>query len=348
MGSVVPAVHLPSDGASRWEVVAARLQAATIGEFEILTELGRGGMAAVYLARELSLNRPVAIKVMAPGLLLGAAMVERFRQEAITVANLQHAHIVSIHAVRQVEDLHYFVMQFVPGRTIEGVIKDHGALPVPVVLAWMFQIGSALGYAHRRGVIHRDVKPGNILLNIDGEAVVTDFGIAKVAENPALTQTGAVVGTPLYMSPEQCYAKELTGASDQYSLGIVAYEMLAGRPPFSGASFALMRAHTDDPPPPLRDVRPDVPEHVEAALLRMLAKKPEQRFHTMADALASLGAAPLAPADPIHATLQELAAATDRLESLRDVLRTPASPIPKTRERPKPVLDTPRTPVPAT
>jgi serine/threonine-protein kinase len=304
-------------------------------------------MAAVYLARDLLLNRPVAIKVMAPGLLLGAAMVERFRQEAVTVANLQHAHIISIHAVRQVEDLHFFVMQFVPGRTIEGVLRERGALPIPVTLAWLYQVGSALAYAHRRGVIHRDVKPGNILLNIDGEAVVTDFGIAKVTENPALTQTGAVVGTPRYMSPEQCYAKELTGASDQYSLGIVAYEMLAGRPPFTGSSFSLMRAHTDDPPPPLRDIRPDMPATVEAALMRMLAKRPEDRFATLTDALVGLGAAPLAPADPIHATLQELADATERLDALRDVLRTPASPIPKTRERVNPRLATPQTTYPA-
>jgi serine/threonine-protein kinase len=275
-------------------------------------------------------------------------MVERFRQEAVTVANLQHAHIIAIHAVRQVEDLHFFVMQFVPGRTIEGVMREHGALPIPVTLAWLYQVGSALGYAHRRGVIHRDVKPGNILLGVDGEAIVTDFGIAKVTENPALTQTGAVVGTPRYMSPEQCYAKELTGASDQYSLAIVAYEMLAGRPPFSGSSFALMRAHTDDPPPPLRELRPDVPEDVEAAIMRMLAKRPEQRFPTLGAALAALGAAPLTPADPLHATLQELAAANERLDNLRDVLRTPASPIPRTRERARSShVATPETPRPA-
>lgn len=332
---------------SPWAAVAARLQSVTAGEFEILTELGRGGMAAVYLARDLALNRRVAIKVMAPGLLLGPGMVERFRQEAVTVANLQHAHIIAIHAVRQVEDLHFFVMQFVPGRTLEGVLREHGALPIPVVLAWLYQIGSALGYAHRRGVIHRDIKPGNILLNADGEAVVTDFGIAKVAESPSHTQTGTVVGTPVYMSPEQCYAKELTGASDQYSLGIVGYEMLAGRPPFSGSSFALMRAHTDDPPPPLHEARPDVPPAVEAALMRMLAKRPDQRFPSLAEALTALGAAPLAPADPLHATLQSLAAASERLELLGDVLRTPPSPVPKTRERPKPEpASVPRTPVP--
>jgi len=315
--------------------VATRLQAATTGEYEIFTELGRGGMAAVYLARDLALNRRVAIKVMAPGLLLGPGMMERFKQEAVTVASLQHAHIVSIYGVRQIGDLHFFVMQFVPGRTLEGVLRDVGALPIPVVRAWLYEIGSALGYAHRRGVIHRDIKPGNILLNADGEAIVTDFGIAKVAESPNQTQTGTVVGTPVYMSPEQCYAKELTGASDQYSLGVVAYEMLVGRPPFSGSSFALMRAHTDNPPPPLQETRPDVPPAMEAAIMRMLAKTPEERFPSLADALVSLGATPLAHDDPLHADLQKLAAAAERLNQLADIVRTPASPVPKTRERPK-------------
>jgi serine/threonine-protein kinase len=272
---------------------------------------------------------------MAPGLLLGPGMMERFKQEAVTVASLQHAHIVSIYGVRQIGDLHFFVMQFVPGRTLEGVLRDVGALPIPVVRAWLYEIGSALGYAHRRGVIHRDIKPGNILLNADGEAIVTDFGIAKVAESPNQTQTGTVVGTPVYMSPEQCYAKELTGASDQYSLGVVAYEMLVGRPPFSGSSFALMRAHTDTPPPSLQETRPDVPPAMEAAIMRMLAKTPEERFPSLAEALVSLGATPLAHDDPLHAELQKLAAAAERLNQLADIVRTPASPVPKTRERPK-------------
>ena len=322
-----------------------RLQAATLGEFEIFTELGRGGMAAVYLARDLALNRRVAIKVMAPGLMIGPGMIDRFRQEAITVANLQHAHIVSIYAVRQLADLHFFVMQFVPGRTLEGVLREVGALPIPVVRAWLYQIGSALAHAHRRGVIHRDIKPGNILLNVDGEAIVTDFGIAKVAESPSQTQTGTVVGTPVYMSPEQCYARELTGASDQYSLGIVAYEMLAGRPPFSGSSFALMRAHTDDPPPPLGAARSDVPPAMAAAVMRMLAKTPAERFPTLPEALAALGAEPLAPGDELHASLQQLAAVTERMEQLADVIRTPASPVPQTRERPKAAM--PATAAPA-
>jgi serine/threonine protein kinase len=218
--------------ASLWEDVMSRLRQATTGEFQILDELGRGGMAAVYLAHDLALNRRVAIKVMAPGLLLGPGMVERFRQEAITVANLNHPHIVTIHAVRQAAGLHYFVMKLIPGASVERIIREVRPLSIPVVQALVHQIAGALQYAHRRGVIHRDVKPSNILLDDDGNAVVTDFGIAKVVESPSHTQTGATIGTPAYMSPEQCWSREVTAASDQYSLGIVVYEMLTGKPPF--------------------------------------------------------------------------------------------------------------------
>ncbi|MBP6772691.1 MAG: protein kinase [Gemmatimonadaceae bacterium] len=210
-------------GESAWDLVLGHLREMTIGEFEIGRELGRGGMAAVFLAHDVSLNRRVAIKVMAPGLMMGDDMIERFRREAITIANLQHANIVTVHAVRQRENLHFFVMQFVEGRSLDEILREQGKLPVDLVRPIVHQVGSALAYAHRRGVIHRDVKPGNILFSGDGDALVTDFGIAKVAESPTQTQTGMIVGTPMYMSPEQCMATDIDGASDQYSLGIVAY-----------------------------------------------------------------------------------------------------------------------------
>src|SRR6185503_16940827 len=163
-----------------WALVVNRLRAATAGEFEILRELGRGGMAAVYLAHEVALNRKVAIKVMSPALLTGAGMVTRFRQEAITVANMSHPHIITIHAVRQIEDLHFFVMKFVEGRSLEHIIRSAAALPIPTVRGLLWMVGNALAYAHRRGVVHRDVKPANILVDEDGNAVVTVFGIVKL------------------------------------------------------------------------------------------------------------------------------------------------------------------------
>ncbi len=311
---------------SPWELVLTRLRAVTAGEFEIGRELGRGGMAAVFLAQDLSLNRKVAIKVMAPGLMLGADMVQRFRREAITIANLQHAHIVTVHAVRQMEDLHFFVMQFVEGQSLDGVLRAHGKLPVSLVLPILHQVGSALAYAHRRGVIHRDIKPGNILLSGDGDALVTDFGIAKVAEGPTQTQTGMVVGTPSYMSPEQCYATELDGASDQYSLGIVAFQMLCGRVPFVGGTFEIMKGHTIDPVPSLRTYAPDVPETIDTAIQRMLAKKPTDRFASFGEALQALGAHPLGEHSALRDEMVRLAAVEERRDSMGDLLRTPSSP----------------------
>ena len=325
---------------SPWDEVADRLRAATLGDFEIMGELGRGGMAAVYRAHEIALDRKVAIKVMAPGLLMGAGMVERFRQEAVTVANLHHPNIVTIHAVRQAQGLHFFVMRLVEGRSLERVIRTEGPLPVPVVQAWLYQVGAALGYAHRHGVIHRDIKPANILLDSFGSAIVTDFGIAKVASAPGLTMTGATVGTPAYMSPEQCWSHELTGASDQYSLGIVAYEMLTGAPPFSGPTLSVLRAHTEEEPPPLRDARPDCPPSVADAVARMLAKDPEARWPTIIEAATALGGRPLLGNEPLCAALEGLAR-PDGEAPVRAIAVTPRSPIPASGTLPRQGADAP-------
>src|SRR5947207_4284662 len=230
--TVAPPVRRPLPAQHNAQLDA--LRKATLGEYEVLAELGRGGMATVYLAHDLALDRKVAIKVLAPALLLmGEGMVERFKREARTAAALSHPHIIPIYAVKESPDLVYFVMKFVEGRSLESIVRAAGPLPLTLVRAVLYQAGEALGYAHRRGVVHRDVKPANIMLDTDGWVVVTDFGIAKVSETQGLTMTGATIGTPSYMSPEQCEAKrELSGASDQYSLGIVAYELLAGRLPF--------------------------------------------------------------------------------------------------------------------
>jgi serine/threonine protein kinase len=312
------------------------LREATIGEYEILTELGRGGMAAVFLAHEHALNRKVALKVMSPALMMGSGMIERFYSEAVTQANLAHPNIVGVHAVRDEGDLHFFVMQFVPGRTLQQVLRAELTagrwLSFDVVRALLYQTGVAVAYAHRRGVIHRDIKPGNVILNADGNAVVTDFGIAKVTEAPSQTMTGSVVGTPAYMSPEQCFASELTPASDQYSLGILAYELICGRTPFQGASFALMQAHTMQAPAPLSELRADCPPELEAAVLRMLAKRPGDRFSDIDEALHALGAEPPSmTAGPLRQELQRLADVSGVQEKLADVIRGPMSPSPRTR-----------------
>jgi hypothetical protein len=317
---------------------AAQLEAlrrATLGDYDVQGELGQGGMATVYLAHEIALERKVAIKVMSPALLATAGMVDRFKREARTAASLSHPHIIPIFAVREQGSggLVYFVMKFVDGRSLESILRAAGALPLPLVQAVLYQVGAALGYAHRRGVVHRDVKPANIMLDTDGWVMVTDFGIAKVSETQGLTMTGATIGTPAYMSPEQCAAKrDLTGASDQYSLGIVAYEMLAGRPPFADTTVGLLFAQVHEPPVPITELRPDCPPETAAALMRMLAKDPAQRWPDVESAVAALGGAPLTREDPIRGQLAALGQAKGDADVRR--LTTPVSPLPPTRGSP--------------
>jgi serine/threonine protein kinase len=302
-GARPPEAVEQSDG---WEAVRLQLEEATAGEFDIQKELGRGGMAAVYLARDKALGRNVAVKVMAPGLLMGQGMVDRFRQEAVTVANLHHPNIITIHTVRQVGSLYFFVMELVDGGSLEEVLRRPEPISVAAAQAILYQVGTGLAHAHRRGVIHRDIKPANVLLDGEGNAIVTDFGIAKVTTATNLTQTGFTVGTPSYMSPEQCLARELTGASDQYSLGVVAYEMLAGHPPFTGSPFEIMQAHASAPVPGIREERPDCPQELEAAILRMLAKDPADRFPSVAEAIEAVGGYLPGPRDPLRMELVRL------------------------------------------
>ena len=309
---------------SPWDLVLAKLRRATVGEFDIKGEIGRGGMAAVFLAHEVALDRKVAIKVMSPSLLMGQGMAQRFRQEAVTVANLNHQHIITIHAVRQFEDLQYFVMQLVEGCSLETIIEEAGPLPIAAVRAILYHVGSALAHAHVQGVIHRDIKPGNILVDRTGQALVTDFGIAKVMESPSNTQTGTVVGTPAYMSPEQCQTGQVTWRSDQYALGIVAYEMVAGAAPFDGTTLSVIHSQVHDPVPSLVEQRADCPAELAAAIHRLLAKDPGERFPAMAEALRALGAMPLLPGD---ATFQEIAGLVGAHQSQASVPTTPVSPL---------------------
>ncbi len=304
------------------------LRDATLGEYEILSELGRGGMATVFLAHDISLDRKVAIKVMAPHLLEGEGMAERFKLEARTAAQLSHPHIIPIYAVKETESTLFFVMKFVEGKPLDDIIKKMGQLPILMVKDTLTKVGSALGYAHRRGVVHRDVKPANVMIDEEGTPIVTDFGIAKVAEAKGLTMTGTTIGTPAYMSPEQCEAKPVTGASDQYSLGIVAWEMLTGQAPFAGDSaVSTMYKHCHEPLPPLQDFRPDCPPEVRDAVMRMLAKDPADRWPSLEAAIRKLGATTQDQLDPIRRELLELARETDPRELMAQ-LSTPRSPMP--------------------
>ena len=315
------------------------LRAATLGDYDVAGELGRGGMATVYLAHDIALDRKVAIKVMSQALSLGDG-VERFRREAKTAASLSHPNIIPIYAVQRTERLLYFVMKYVDGRSLDSIIKELGSLPIPMVQAILGQTASAFGYAHRRGVVHRDIKPGNILIDDEGWAVVTDFGIAKVSEAEQLTSTGLSVGTPTYMSPEQVAAQPVTGASDQYSLGVVAYEMLTGKPPFTGGGMmAMMYAHVHQAPAPIEATRPDCPEGLRTAVMRMMAKEPADRWPSVEDVIAAIGSPTLTPDDPTRSQLIAIAKTGQR----RAIgVTTPKSPIPLMRT-PVPLSSTPRT-----
>jgi serine/threonine protein kinase len=313
------------------------LRAATLGVYDILGQLGRGGMATVYLAHDIALDRKVAIKVMSPVLSMGDG-IERFKREARTAASLSHPNIIPVYAVQHTERLLYFVMKFVEGRSLDSIIAELGPLPVPMTQAILGQVASAFGYAHRRGVVHRDIKPGNILIDNEGWVVVTDFGIAKVAQAPQLTSTGLSVGTPTYMSPEQVMGHSVTGASDQYSLGVVAYEMLTGKPPFEGTgTMAMMYAHVHHPPAPLEELRPDCPQGLRAAVTRMLAKDPADRWASIEDIIGVIGSPSLTPDDPTRSQLIAIAK-TGKGKSIG--VTTPKSPIPLLRTPVPPAVRT--------
>lgn len=312
------------------------LRDATVGEYQILSELGRGGMATVFLAHDIALDRKVAIKVMAPHLLEGEGMVERFKLEARTAAQLSHPHIIPIYAVKWTDDTIFFVMKFIEGRPLDDIIKKMAPLPIPMVKDILIKVGGALGYGHRRDVVHRDIKPANIMIDEEGTPIVTDFGIAKVAsEGGGLTMTGTTIGTPSYMSPEQCEAKEVSGASDQYSLGILAFEMLTGQLPFEGkTAVSTMYKHCHEPLPPLADFRPDCPADVRETVERMLAKDPNDRWPSLEAAIQKLGTdSTMSYLDPVHSQLIELVKQGDHRELLARI-QTPRSPIPVGRTGP--------------
>lgn len=315
----------------------AQLRSAALGEYEILAELGRGGMASVYLAHDIQLDRKVAVKVMLPQLLEGEGMAERFKLEARTAAGLSHPHIIPIYAVRDTDHLVYFVMKFVEGRPLDTMLREIGKAPLPMVRSIISKVGDALGYAHRRGVVHRDIKPANLMIDTDGQPVVTDFGIAKVAASAGLTLTGATVGTPAYMSPEQASSKEITGASDQYSLGVVAYQMLTGHLPFQAESLvSLMYMHCHEPATPFLHERSDCPPELHDAVMRMLEKRPEDRFPDVESAVEAIGRVTLAFNDPVQTQLVNLATRGGNRHIVEGV-RTPRSPIVTRTKRTAPI-----------
>jgi len=261
-----------------------RLQAALEGRYLVRRLLGRGGMGAVFLATDIALDREVAIKLLPPEMAHDENFVRRFEQEARTAAKLDHPNIMPIYGVEGIDDLHFFVMKFVAGRSLDQVLEA-GPLPTDVAQQILWEAACALGHAHQRGFVHRDIKPANILLDADGHVMLTDFGISKALQSASqFTATGQVIGTPHYLSPEQARGAELDGRSDQYSLGIVGYRALSGQLPFDEESVhTLLYKHIYEMPPPLEQVRPEVPAFLATAIRRALNKNPDDRFPTMED-----------------------------------------------------------------
>src|SRR5882757_7452962 len=250
-------------------------------DFFILRRLGRGAMAEVYLAQQLSLGRQVALKVLNAELAHDPNYVRRFDHEARAAAALVHGGIIQIYEVGQEDGIHYIAQEYVAGRNLGEVIRGSGSLTPQLTLDILRQTTAALAKASAEGIVHRDIKPENIMLARSGEVKVTDFGLARVAGDGGanLTQVGVTMGTPLYMSPEQIEGRPLDSRSDIYSLGVTAYYMLAGEPPFSGDSpLSVAVQHLNQPPPPLVDSRPGIPPRLSQLVERMMAKKPGDRF----------------------------------------------------------------------
>ncbi|SIO65153.1 Serine/threonine protein kinase [Singulisphaera sp. GP187] len=253
-----------------------------LGPYEILGVLGRGGMGLVLRGHDPALNRPVAIKVLAPGAALGALARRRFAREARAAAAVVHEHVVAIHAVDESGGRPYLVMQYVAGRSLQERIDRDGPLRVEEVLRIGMQAALGLAAAHAQGLIHRDVKPANILLENGVERVkLTDFGLARAVDDSSLTHFGVVAGTPQYMAPEQARGEPVDPRSDLFSLGSVLYAMCAGRSPFRAESTpAVLRRICDEQPRPIREVNPDVPEWLEAIMTRLHAKEPAGRYQS--------------------------------------------------------------------
>ena len=268
----------------------APVRSALRGQYDIQRELGRGGMGIVLLARDERLDRLVALKVLPPQLAEHGETRERFLREARMAAQLSHPNIVPVYRADEINGLAFFAMGFVEGETLGERIRDRGALPAADVVRMLRETAWALAYAHARGIVHRDVKPDNILLERGtGRAVVTDFGIARSDFNPALTQDGHVLGTVHFMSPEQASGESLDGRSDLYALGCIGFLALSGRLPFEGsAPQAILVAHATKEPPSLRSVAPAVPAALAAVIDRCLRKRASDRFangEELADAL---------------------------------------------------------------
>ncbi len=259
--------------------------------YELEELVGTGGMSSVYRAHDRLLERDVALKVLHPQFTADTDYVERFRREARSVARLSHPNIVTVIDRGEQDGRQFIVFEYVRGENLKTLLQRVGPLPQEEAVRLALQIARALGFAHDNGLVHRDVKPQNVLLNGDGQAKVTDFGIARSLDVGGLTQTGTVMGTSDYIAPEQARGSQVDAQSDIYSLGTVLYELLTGEVPFPGDNFvAVALRHINEPPPSVRERRPDVSPRLDAVIRRAMAKDPRDRFRSMDELCAELSA----------------------------------------------------------
>jgi eukaryotic-like serine/threonine-protein kinase len=300
------------------------------GRYRVLGRLGVGGMATVYLAEDSSLGRKVALKVMAERYAEDGEFVERFRREAQAAARLNHPNIIAVYDRGEADGRPYIAMEYLQGRTLKQVIQKEGPLPPERAIAVAMQVLAGLRYAHEHGVVHRDVKPHNVLVGDDGRIKVTDFGIAH-AGDPQMTEVGSIVGTAQYLSPEQARGRSVGPQTDVYSLGVVLYEMLAGRVPFEGdSSVAIAMQHVSDEAPPLRSLVPQVPESLAMVVAHSMLKQPEQRYGSADEFSADLdrvrrGLVPAAATALIEMPPRE---PTERVPAVEATRIAPPSPAP--------------------
>ena len=292
----------------------------TIGTYQIVEQIGRGGMATVFKAYQPSMDRYVAIKILPSHFTEDASFMGRFTQEARTLARLEHPHILPVHDYGEQDGTTYLVMRYVQAGTLKDLVTRGGPLDLKETARVIGQVGGALDYAHSRDVIHRDIKPSNVLVDERGNTFLTDFGIAKlVAETAQFTASGAVIGTPAYMSPEQGMGQPADYRCDIYSLGVVLYELVTGRVPYEAETpLAVLLKHVNDPLPLPRQIKPDLPEAVERVILKAMAKSPDDRFQSaqqMVDALASAVAARPVEVAPPQAAVTAATVARDAGET---------------------------------
>jgi len=255
----------------------------TLGPYRIVAQLGAGGMAIVYKAYQPAMDRYVALKIPSSSLLEDAAFRARFQREARTIAQLEHPHILPVHDFGEDDGIPYLVMRYVDGGTLRD-LASRGLLPLERSIQLIAEVADALAYAHTKGFIHRDVKPANVLLDRDGTALLTDFGIAKMVEQTMALTGSVAMGTPYYMSPEQVSDKPVDARTDVYALGVMLYELLTGRRPFEGETpLAVALKHVTDQLPPPRQVSPSLPEDAERIILKAMAKDPADRYQTASD-----------------------------------------------------------------